>query len=859
MSQSSIEFLKTRYILVLFVLGLLALANYVLLDVVIASQKTGAAEVNISGRQRMLSQRIVLLSQQLYSQRDREPNPEILLDLGQAIELMRKSHRTLTLGDASLGVMPPASEELKTLYFGPRMFVNSEVQSFLAMAVVQYNTAAAGIHEMHGFDFDVKKFLENLDSVVSQYQLESETRIAKLQSYQATAFFVTILVLIGAGLMVFRPMVARVRKYMLELTEAEERFRSITNSSTVAMVVAVDYSGMIIFWNPAAQRIFGYSEKEIQGRPLTDIMPERYRDAHCRGFERAAHSDDHSVIGKTIDVHGLKKDGTEFPIELSLGMWRQDGKKYFSAIIHDITKRKRAETALRESEERFRSITKSSSNAMIIAVDQSGAVISWNPAAEKAFGYSEAEILGQPLIDIIPERHKTAHEQGFRRAANSGDYHILGKSVEIHALRRNGEEFPIELSLGTWKQDDKKYFSAIIHDITDRKQAEAQLRDAKDDAEKANEAKSEFLANMSHELRTPLNAVLGFAQMLQYDPNNPLSPAQGENIGHIMEGGNHLLALVNDILDLAGIEADKVTFALEDININDVMVDCVALTTPLGEPRGITIIDQFNDGLSTFIRTDRRRCKQILLNLLSNAVKFNTDGGTVTVAGEEAEPGFYRMSVSDTGVGIAKKDYADVFQIFHRLGANSMVAREGTGIGLAVTKLLVERMAGRIGFESEKGVGSNFWVELPLASNQDVFIWTDALRVGVDAIDKDHQVLVSLLNKIACEPAGGEELGSIINELVDYTRYHFEREEMIMQVCDYPALEEHCGLHRDIAVQMNNIAEQWYKTRDPVILQRLRALLRHWLFDHVVNADTQISQYANGKDQAIRNLLEPLG
>ncbi|MBT4890254.1 MAG: PAS domain S-box protein [Rhodospirillales bacterium] len=272
------------------------------------------------------------------------------------------------------------------------------------------------------------------------------------------------------------------------------------------------------------------------------------------------------------------------------------------------------------------------------------------------------------------------------------------------------------------------------------------LQDAKNEAEEANLSKSKFLASMSHELRTPLNAILGFAQFMQFDPGHPLSKAQNEHVNHILEGGNHLLELVDEVLDLSKIEAHHLDLSIEEVDAKDVIADCLALSVPLAKHRNISITNACNGKSLPLIQTDRMRLKQCLLNFLSNAVKYNKHGGTITVKAKKTNDGFLKISITDTGLGIPMIEHDSVFQMFYRLDDDPLRAREGTGIGLTVTKLIAERMAGRVSFDSIEGVGSTFWIELPLASNTKVLIWTDTMLTGIDALDKDHQVIVSLIN-----------------------------------------------------------------------------------------------------------------
>jgi adenylate cyclase len=244
-------------------------------------------------------------------------------------------------------------------------------------------------------------------------------------------------------------------------------------------IIAADGRGRILSWNGAAEEIFKYSAGEALGKPVTIIIPERFKRPHEAGIERVRRGGPHRVIGKTVELMGVRKDGVEIPIELSLSTWKIGEARFFGGIIRDISERKRAEAALVASEQKFRSIAESASDA-IVSADAQGRVMSWNRAAQNIFGYTPAEVLRQPLTLIIPERFRKAHEGGVRRAAAGGKHNVIGKTVELAGLHKDGREIPIELSLSTWDVDGAKFFCGIIRDITERKRAEDELRQRKE-------------------------------------------------------------------------------------------------------------------------------------------------------------------------------------------------------------------------------------------------------------------------------------------------------------------------------------------------------------------------------------------
>ncbi len=260
---------------------------------------------------------------------------------------------------------------------------------------------------------------------------------------------------------------------------------AIIDSATDAIVTA-DERGDVVTWNPAAARLFGYSTDDIVGRELAVLVPERFRAAHRAGLARVVETGQTRIIGKTVEVFGLHQDGTEFPIELSLATWIDGGSRFFAGIIRDVSERVALTHALAASQERLEAILRSANDA-IVSVDAHGHVVGWNPHAAALFGYTEDEMRGEPLTAIIPERFRSGHLAGVERVASGGEMHVIGKTVELAGVHRDGREFPIELSLATWDVDGERYFSGIIRDITERKRAEEALHIANKSLNQKNE------------------------------------------------------------------------------------------------------------------------------------------------------------------------------------------------------------------------------------------------------------------------------------------------------------------------------------------------------------------------------------
>jgi PAS domain S-box-containing protein len=391
-------------------------------------------------------------------------------------------------------------------------------------------------------------------------------------------------------------------------------------------------------------------------------------------------------------------------VEVSLSPVLVQGELLVMSAIRDLTERQQAEATVRQQT----SLIELAHDAIIVR-DADSRVLVWNAGAEELYGWPRAAALGQVTHTLLGTRFPDSLAVVDAALAQYGQW----EGELVHRCR-DGRLVTVE-SRHVLVRDASGAPAAILEvnrDITARRQAEAAQRAAVTAAEQANAAKSEFLSRMSHELRTPLNAILGFGQLLELEAS---SPRQEKNITHILTAGRHLLDLINEVLEIARIESGRLSLSLEPVRLRDVVRETLDLVRPLAADRHVTLLAAaLEDGRGEpWVRADRQRLKQVVLNLLANAVKYNRDGGTVAVRGEASEARV-RLAVQDTGLGIAPEQLGRVFTPFDRLGAETGSV-EGTGLGLALSKGLVEAMGGTLRVESTVAVGSTFWVELPLA------------------------------------------------------------------------------------------------------------------------------------------------
>ncbi|MCW9035324.1 MAG: ATP-binding protein [Alphaproteobacteria bacterium] len=384
-------------------------------------------------------------------------------------------------------------------------------------------------------------------------------------------------------------------------------------------------------------------------------------------------------------------------------------------IQHQLVERERAEILAREQGNRLRNILNSAADG-IITCDDNLEIESFNAAAENIFNFKSQELVGKHISLLFPSDKTIVTGEDLLNKFQVDSHDHRGKGAETIALRQNGELFPIYVGISTVELGERKIITAIVRDLTLAKKAEETLLEAIAQAETANQAKSEFLSRMSHELRTPLNGVLGFAQLLDHNPREELTQSQKKYVDHILLAGDHLLTLINEVLDLAKIESGKLTLNISPFRPANAVQESLSMAKSMAEGHKIELIDCISECEDVgFLNADEARFRQILINLISNGIKYNKENGVVkmTCAPIEGDSDFYRFLVTDTGHGIPEDKYEFLFEPFNRLGQEG-TKKDGTGIGLTITKMLVELMGGRIGVTSKVGEGSTFWVDLPI-------------------------------------------------------------------------------------------------------------------------------------------------
>ncbi|WP_440951994.1 PAS domain S-box protein [Methanococcoides sp. FTZ1] len=490
------------------------------------------------------------------------------------------------------------------------------------------------------------------------------------------------------------------QEHEILLKESEQKFRNLFESANDSIFIN-DLEGNFLEVNGVTCENLGYSHEEMMGLKARDIISKEDIDKLAGRINELLNK------GNAIfEIVHVRKNGTTIPTETSAKVIEYAGKKAILSTARDISKRKRTEIMLQESEGKYRALFQDNSAVMLLIDPDSGNIVDANPSACSYYSYSREEFMHMKITDI----NMLSKEQVFEEMENAR-IEKKNQFVFIHRLS-SGKMRSVEVYSCPIIINDKKLLFSIVHDITDRKKAEAELVNAKMEAESANRSKSEFLASMSHELRTPLNSVIGFSDILLTESFGPLNEKQFRYTDNISKSGKHLLELINDILDISKVESGKMELHIEEFPVSDVIYEVKAGLAPQSSDKNIGILYDVSEDLKN-IRVDRTRFKQILFNLVSNAIKFTPENGFISVSvqlvGNEVQ-----VSVTDTGIGISKEDQSKLFQPFNQLGKFESREQPGTGLGLAIVKHFVEMHGGRIWVESEVGKGSNFAFTIPM-------------------------------------------------------------------------------------------------------------------------------------------------
>ena len=477
--------------------------------------------------------------------------------------------------------------------------------------------------------------------------------------------------------------------------------------------------GSIIEVNPAFAQIVGRTNEDICKLNYSDLTPF---DCSKQEEEKLKDLHDTGQYGP-YEKEYFHVDGHRVPVRLQGRIINHSGEDLIWSSVEDISKTKRAERDIK----RFKATLDETLDCVFMFTEDTLEIFYVNDGAIKQIGYTVNEIMKMTPIDIKPE----INEEQFRNIITpliNGDLRVT--TFETIHQHKNGDRIPVEIFLQyIHLSNEEPHFIAIVRDITERKLTEqmliksneeleeqvrlrtAELIQAKDEAEYANHAKSKFLSSMSHELRTPLHVILGFSQLIEMQARDDITKKNSQEIIH---AGNHLLELINEILDLSKIESGNVELTIENHCFNKIINYTLAMIKPLADKHAIQIDDKISSLPDINITVDEMRFKQVLLNMLSNAIKYNSENGKVIIDCSLTEGNMLHLSVTDTGEGLTPEQQSHLFKPFERVGAEGSHI-EGTGLGLVISKDLIELMGGTIGAESEVGKGSRFWIQVPLS------------------------------------------------------------------------------------------------------------------------------------------------
>jgi PAS domain S-box-containing protein len=500
--------------------------------------------------------------------------------------------------------------------------------------------------------------------------------------------------------------VASISRPVSDRESTDARFASLLEAAPDAMV-CVDRTGLIVLVNAQVATLFGYSRHELIGMSVEALVPDESRPLHAQhraGFFLHPHP---RAMGADLHLEGRRRDGSTFPVEVSLAADFSDSGTLAIAAVRDVSQQRAFEASLRESEARLRQLAEHVDTVFTLVQIDPFAYLYVSPSFHTLTGLEPADLEAHPELGLACI-HPDDRDHVINDYLALPSLGLVAKS-EHRVVRSNGEVRWVRSVASPVLNPDglPARLVTTTEDVTDRVLAAIALGEAEAAARSANEAKNSFLSRMSHELRTPLNAILGFGQLLEHHLEHT---EHVESVRHIVRAGRHLLNLINEVLDITRIEAGELSISPEPVALGPIIEESLLLMGPMADGVGVTLVNE-DGGADQHVLADRQRLRQVLLNLISNAVKYNRTTGSVWVSWTLEQQGV-SILVRDNGPGIPEELHDRLFTAFDRLGAET-TGIEGTGMGLAVTLALVELMHGALIFESAVGVGTTFTVTLP--------------------------------------------------------------------------------------------------------------------------------------------------
>ena len=485
-------------------------------------------------------------------------------------------------------------------------------------------------------------------------------------------------------------------------------FEELALSDSPDALIVMTAEGTIVHWSRGAEVIFGYGHAQVLGRAIGEVLVPAERIAEEAQFLRETLQKGFT----TFESVRRRANGTLLYVDVSSKVVQPAGEEQY--VLHtekDVTHLKVQRDA-KLVEARYRDLLESTPDA-IVMVNPSGHIVFVNGHAETLFGYDRGELRGMAMELLLPERFRGAHVSHRSGYFGKPTARTMGVGLVLYGLRKDGSEFPVDVSLSPLALDESVLVMSAIRDITERKRIEQTLHEQNVELARAIQAKDRFLATMSHELRTPLNAIIGFTGTLLMRLPGSLTAEQEKQLQTVQTSAKHLLALINDLLDLAKIDAGKIELRLHPTACREIVEEIASSLRPLAEGKGLELVVALPQE-EVMLRTDRRMLSQIVLNLVNNAIKF-TERGTVRVAlrrDSEAGRSVVTIAVLDTGSGIRPEDQAKLFVAFTQVESTAGRRQEGTGLGLHLSQKLAEVLGGRIDCHSEHGVGSTFTLRI---------------------------------------------------------------------------------------------------------------------------------------------------